>query len=66
MNYSIHYHYKEQATFIEKVGDDLEEAQDAFECVILNGQSSPDEEIILLMKEGEDEPLDSHPWEDVK
>jgi hypothetical protein len=63
MNYSIHYHYKEQETFIEEIGDDLEEAQDAFESVVLHGQSSPDEEFILLMKEGEDEPLDSHPWQ---
>jgi hypothetical protein len=64
MNYSIHYHYKEQAIFIEDVGDDLEEAQDAFECVVLNGQGSPDEELVLLIKDGEEEPLDSHPWED--
>lgn len=64
MTYSIHYTYTgDKEPFIEEVGDDLEEAVDAFEMVCLNGQSSPDEDGILLIKDGN--PIDSHPWGEV-
>lgn len=63
MTYSIHYTYTgNKEPFIEMIGDDLEEATDAFETVCLSGQSSTDEDAIFLMKD--EETIDCHPWGD--